>query len=184
MRVPIAAILAATAGLTGASMLASASGEAPSTATPPRLVSVEGVASEPISQQASTATADAVYHQGLSDAVADGLAKAQLLAGKAGATVGVVQSIAEGSGYIRCESSRSEGVEYEGGEPDFGSGGLAYPVAAGVAAPSVSVAPGAPSVGPKKPVAKKRKAKPRPARTASAGTCTLYTQVALSYQLG
>jgi len=117
MRVPIAAILAVAAGLTAASMLGVASGEAPTSSTPLRTVSVEGVAHETMDQQASAATATAVYHQAMSDAVADGLGKAQLLAGKAGATVGIVQSISEGNGYIRCTSASStEGAEYEGGD--------------------------------------------------------------------
>jgi hypothetical protein len=180
MRVPIAAILAATAGLAAASMLGIASGESPTSTTPLRTVSVEGVASEAIGQQASKATATAIYHQGMSDAVADGLVKAQVLAGKAGATVGVVQSIAEGNGYIRCTSTSSENAEYEGEEPDFGSGSSPYPVAFAGPVASAPAAPG----GVNKPALKKRKHK-RPAAKASSGTtCTLYTQVALTYQVG
>jgi len=179
MRVPIAAILAVAAALTAASMLGVASGEGPTTSPPLRTVSVEGVAHEAIDQQASSATATAVYHQAMGDAVADGLGKAQLLAGKTGATVGIVQSISEGNGYIRCTSASStEGAEYEGGEPDFGSGAVIYSGAA--SAPAGAAVPLTP-----KPALRKRKPRKRAAVKAASGTpCALYTQVSVTYQLG
>jgi len=95
MRIAIAASAAATAGLIAAGMLGVATAEAP-TSTPPRTVSVEGVATEAIDQSATATAATAVYRQGMTDAVSDGLAKAQFLAGKVGATLGAAQSVVEG----------------------------------------------------------------------------------------
>src|SRR5271165_1631531 len=74
-------------------MLGVAAAEAPTT-TSLRTVSVEGVASEPLAQGANAASATAVYRQAMAAAVADGQAKAEFLAQKVGATVGVAQSVA------------------------------------------------------------------------------------------
>lgn len=181
MRIFLKACGTATVGLIAALPLGVAgAAETPATPAPtisiPRTVSVEGVAKEPIEQTASASTATTVYRQGMADAIADGLAKAQFLAGKAGAAVGAVQSMAEGGGYIGCTG---EG-EYLGAQPDFGSAGRfssAPPIAAsGVARPGKAP----------KPAAKHHKKKPKhvKAKKAITATCTLSTEVALTYQLG
>jgi hypothetical protein len=149
------------------------------TSPPLRTVSVQGVAIEPIEQSASAATATGIYRQAMASAVSDGQAKAQFLASQAGTTLGQVQSVAEGGGYIQCAGSE-EG--YLGGQPDFGSAG-------NYATPEVApraVAKAAPGVS--KPVVKpprkpKRKKKKGAAKKASAATCTLSTQVSLVYAL-
>ena len=171
MRSAIAATLVVTAGLIAASMLGVATAEAP-TVPPQRTVSVEGVATEPIAQEASAAVATAVYRQGMADAVADGQGKAQLLAGKVGATLGPAQSVVEGGGYIKCAGA-GESNEYKGEQPDFGSPGTpisATRVNAGTARPK-----------PRKPTV--RHGKSPAAKKATALTCTLSTQVALVYPL-
>ncbi len=151
------------------------SSSTPQTTAPLRTVSVEGVAKAPVATTASSETAIAAYRQARAGAIADGQAKAQFLAEKAGATLGQVQSIAEGSGYVQCP----EGVEYEGAQPDFGSGGSVLErtaVAPAVAAPVSSKAHKA------KPPAKHHKR--RTAKKSAAESCTVSTQVALVYQLG
>jgi hypothetical protein len=184
MRLVLPAAAVTTASLIAAGLLGVASAEAPTTtATPPPTVSVQGVATEPIEQSASLATATAVYRQGMADAISDGQAKALFLASKAGVTLGPVQSIVEGGGYIGCtggEESASD--EYQGAEPDFGSAGASAPVPE-VNAPS-AVAKTTPGV--RKPAAKhgKKKHKKKPAaKQASVTTCTLSTQVSLTYTL-
>ncbi len=171
MRRAIAATLLAAAGLTAASMLGVATAEAP-TVPPPRTVSVEGVATEAIAQGASAAAATAVYHQGMADAVADGQVKAQLLASKVGATLGPVQSVVEGGGYIGCVGPGESGNnEYEGGQPDFGT-------------PGVSITAARVNAGAAKPKRRKpavRHGKGPTAKKATVSTCTLATQVALVY---
>ena len=102
-------------------MLGVASAEAPTTASPPPTVSVQGVAIEPIEQSASSATATTVYRQGMAAAITDGQAKAQFLASSAGVTLGAVQGIVENGGYIGCTGNE---VEYLGEQPDFGSPGV------------------------------------------------------------
>jgi hypothetical protein len=171
MRIVIAAATITTASLILAGVLGVASAEAP-TVTPPRTVSVQGVAIEPIEQSASAATATGVYRQGMADAVSDGQTKAQFLATKVNATLGQVQSVAEGGGYIECAGSE----EYLGEQPDFGSG-ADIGVAPRVAARSVPAGP-KPAVKPHKP-----KHKSGSAKKASAAGCTLSTQVALVYAL-
>jgi Protein of unknown function (DUF541) len=144
---------------------------------PLRTVSVQGVASAPVAPEANGATATAVYRQAMANAVADGQSKAQFLAEKAGATLGAVQSIAEGGGYIECPS----GEEYSGEQPDFGyvnGGGIV----AGASAPAIA-GPRTPSV--RKPAVKRPKKRRKPkAKAAAAAVCTLSTQVTLAYQLG
>jgi hypothetical protein len=142
-------------------------------------VSVQGVATVPIAQGANLATATAAYRQGMAAAVADGQAKAEFLAGKAGATLGSVQGIAEGGGYIGCTGGEEPGRgEYTGEQPDFGSPGAAVSPAAPRA-----LANAAPGI--RKPVVKHRKKKrKRPlAKHASVVSCTLSTQVSLAYLL-
>jgi hypothetical protein len=161
-----------------AGLLGVAAAEAPTTSSPPPTVSVQGVAIEPIEQSASATTATAVYRQGMADAVADGQAKAQFLASKAGVTLGAVQSIVENGGYIGCTGNE---VEYLGEQPDFGSPGIA----------SSGAAVGAPRVlsqatrGTSKPAGKhpKKKRKAPVAKRASVAGCTLTAQVSLTYAI-
>jgi hypothetical protein len=181
MRLVIPAATVTTVSLITAGLLGVASAEAPTATTPtlPPTVSVQGVATEPIEQSASSATANAAYRQGMADAIGDGQAKAQFLASKAAVTLGSVQSIVEDGGYINCTSSEESGNdEYLGAQPDFGSPG------ATAAAPALStqrsVTPGV-----RKPAAKhgKKKRKKPSAKQASATSCTLSTQVSLVYTL-
>jgi hypothetical protein len=181
MRTLITAGAAATAGLTGASVLGVATAEAPTT-TQLRTVSVEGVASETIERAASAATATAVYHRGMLDAVTDGQGKAQLLAGRVGATLGPVQSLVEGGGYIACSNlGEPSYAEYEGAQPDFGSpvvGVGGAPVSAGTTAPR-SVA------RPRKPAVKRGRRRTRPvAKKAVLTSCTLSARVSVVYTIG
>jgi hypothetical protein len=174
-RLVIPAATVTTVSLIAAGLLGVASAEAPTTATPPPTVSVQGVATEPIEQSASSATATAVYRQGMSDAITDGQAKAQFLASKAGVAVGAVQSIVEGGGYISCTSSEeSSNDEYQGAQPDFGSPGVT------TSTPVLNTPRAATKVTKKKP----KKPKKPSAKLASATTCTLSAQVSLVYALG
>ena len=120
-RILIPAAVVTVIALIAAGMLGVASAEAPTTASPPPTVSVQGVAIEPIEQSASSTTATTVYRQGMAAAVTDGQAKAQFLASSAGVTLGAVQSIVENGGYIGCTGNE---VEYSGEQPDFGSPGV------------------------------------------------------------
>jgi uncharacterized protein YggE len=166
--------------LFAASMLGVAVAEAP-TSTPLRTVSVEGIANVPIGQTANAAAATAVYREGMASAVTDGQSKATFLAEKTGSTLGPVQSVTESGGYIWCRGgSEGEGAEYEGEQPDFGSGQER----------SVAVAPEAAASAPssvprqKAPVVKKRKKAKHPvAKKATAGSCTLTAQVSLVYTI-
>jgi uncharacterized protein YggE len=177
MRVVIAASSVTVIALATASVLGVASAEAPTT-PPQRTVSVQGVATEALDQHASASTAVAVYHQGMADAVADGLGKAQLLAGKVGASLGPAQSVVEGGGYISCAAVGESGsAEYEGAQPDFGSSGV-----------SISASPQAGSARPlggvRKPSSKRRRSRKAPAaHKANTAVCTLSTQVSLVYPL-
>jgi hypothetical protein len=194
MRIVLAASLAATLALIGAGALSVAgaaetappapvtttvtstvtSTAAAPTALPPRSVSVEGVAVEPIDLNANATAATTVYRQGMADALADGLAKAQFLAGKGGATVGPVQSIAERGGYIACR----DGIEYQGEQPDFGSAGYFGNGVASIGAPAVA-SPMHAAKSPKHRKPHKRHA----AKKAAVGDCTLSTHIALAYAL-
>jgi Protein of unknown function (DUF541) len=179
MRLVIPAAIVTTVSLIAASLLGVASAEAPTTAAPLPTVSVQGVAIEPIEQSANSATATAVYRQGMADAVTDGQSKAQFLASKAGVTLGAVQSIVENGGYVGCTGNE---IEYTGEQPDFGSPGVGtsgatvgVPRVAGVATPGVS-----------KPAvkhAKKKKHKAPVAKRASVAGCTLAAQVSLTYAI-
>jgi hypothetical protein len=184
MRIVIAASTAAATGLIAAAVLGVAGAETSttttagsSTASPLRTVSVQGVAIESIDQSASAASATSVYRQGMADAITDGQAKAQFLAGKGGATLGPVQSMTEGGGYINC----ADEAGYLGAQPDFGSPGVSGSVV-GASGGASRPAPG--------PVALRRPTTRRPkhhrreaAKKASAATCTLSTQVSLVYSL-
>jgi hypothetical protein len=182
MRILLIAAAVAAGALTAVGVLGVAGAETTTTATtapasaPLRTVSVQGVASAPIAPEASAATATAVYRQAMASAVTDGQSKAQYLAEKAGATLGAVQSIAEGGGDIECPGEE----EYVGEQPDFGyaNGGE---IVAGSSAPAVERVR-TPSAH--KPTVKPHKKKKRSAKAAAGAPCTLSTQVALSYQIG
>jgi hypothetical protein len=181
MRIAIAAIGVTAIGLLAAGVLGVAGAEttpAPVPAAIPRTVGVQGVATAPIASEATAEAANAAYRQAMAAAVADGQGKAQFLAEKAGATLGPVQSVGEGGGYVQCPGEE----EYTGVQPDFGS------VSSGdVYAPRASLAAGAVTQRARKPPVKRHKAKGKngksPAKAAAAVTCTLSTQVALVYQL-
>jgi hypothetical protein len=176
-RMLIPAVAATMIALVAVGMLGVASAEAPTTAPPPRTVSVQGVANQPIDQSASAATATTVYRQGMAAAVSDGQAKAQFLATQAGATLGPVQNIAEDGGYIECAGDE----EYLGEQPDFGYADTGISTA-GVSSPRAvtETTPGA-----RKPVVKhsKKKRKGPSAKRAVAASCTLSAQVSLVYPL-
>ncbi len=173
-------ILVGVLGVASAETTTTATTNAPTTTTttgpPLRTVSVQGVAIEPIEQSASAAAATGVYRQAMASAVSDAQTKAQFLAGQVGATLGQVQSVAEGGGYIQCAGSE-EG--YLGEQPDFGSAGnYATPGIAPRALAKAPVAP-RPAVRSRRPKRKKKSV----ARKASAAACTLSTQVSLVYAL-
>jgi hypothetical protein len=177
MRNVIAATLAVVVGLVFANMLGVAAAEAPTTSTtaPVRTISVEGVATVPVAQGANRATATTAYREGMAAALADGQSKAEFLASKAGVTLSSVQSIAEGGGSISCTAGpESEYVEYEGEQPDFGSSDQSVSPIEAAAAPRATTV--------RKPTAKRRK-KNATAKKASAGSCTLSTQVSLAYAI-
>jgi hypothetical protein len=194
MKITLRASIAATVGLIAAGLLGVAgAAETTSTSTttttttvtstatpspttlstaPPRTVAVQGVATEPVEISASAATATAVYRQAMAGAIADGQTKAQYLAAKAGATLGAVQSIAEGGGYIGCSGD----LEYQGEQPDFGSS----------AAPGNFVAAPVTSrpARPVKPARRPKGGKHRSAKRAGAvAPCKLSTQVSLVFAL-
>jgi hypothetical protein len=156
-------------------------------AAPPS-VSVEGVANVPISQTADQASADAVYRQGLTAAIADGLEKATFFATATGAKVGSIEQIVEQGGSIECDLPAEAGTDkeyepYNGLQPDFGSVPLAG-TAAGYAAPAApEVAVSRPKIVTKKSKKHKRKHKATAKKAAEAVHCTLSAQVVLSYLL-
>jgi hypothetical protein len=177
----VPAIVVVAAVLFAASMLGVAVAEAP-TSTPLRTVSVEGIANVPIPQTASAAAATAVYREGMASAVTDGQSKATFLAEKTASTLGPVQNVTESGGYIWCRgSSEGEGVEYEGEQPDFGSGEERGILAAPEAAAST---PSSGSVPKQKAAVKKRKKVKHPvAKKATVGSCVLTAQVSLVYTI-
>jgi hypothetical protein len=83
--------------------------------------------------------------------------------------------VVEGGGYISCVGE----AEYLGEQPDFGSPGVSIPQT-GITAPAARR--GAASVG--GPVSKHRKRRKTPAaKKATSSTCSLSTQVSISYAL-
>jgi len=176
----IAGTVIATALLVAAGMLGVASAEAPTSGTAAtRLVSVEGAGSAQVAQGASAQAADAAYRQAMAAAVTDAQGKAEFLAGKAGATAGAVQDIAEQGGSVQCHDAESRYVEYEGAQPDFGYASRGVGVFA--SAPSAAAPPGTNSAPKPK---KARKRKKHPAKAAVAVSCAVEAQVSLSYALG
>lgn len=183
MRLALAAVLSAAAALFAASMLGVAVAEAP-TVTSLRTVNVEGVATLPIAQDADAATASGVYHQAMGAAIEDGKVKAEVLAGKIGATLGTAQTVTEDGGEIECSSGGSgeyEGWEpYQGERPDFGTarapGNVLGKSGSGTAvAPAASPSPGVRGVHKKK----RRRAK----KSSVPPGCRLAAQVSLVYLL-
>ncbi len=184
MKTAIAATAAVAAGLLIANMLGVAAAEAPTGAssTATRTVSVEGVATVGLEQSASLATATAAYRQGMANAIADGLNKAEYLAGKVGATLGSVQSVVEEGGSIECKSTEGEPstwVQYDGEQPDFGHTNSSV-----VFASKAAVAPrGSARKGSKPAKRKKRKSPAAKKSSVVASTCELATQVSLVYSI-
>lgn len=175
MRLVIVACVLGLGVLAGSGLLGIAHGETATTggpAAPVRTVSVQGVASVPIAQNANAAEANATYRQGMAGAVSDGQSKAQFLASQTATTVGAVQNIAEDGGYVDCSEA-----EYEGQQPDFGSTGVGTPTVGFAGKTSAS----APTVHRGK--AKAKHPKHKRAVKASAASCVLYTQVSLIYAL-
>jgi hypothetical protein len=176
----IPAIVAVAAVLFAASMLGVAVAEAP-TSTPLRTVSVEGIANVPIAQTASAAAATAVYREGMASAVTDGQSKATFLAEKTASTLGPVQNVTESGGYIWCRgSSEGEDVEYEGEQPDFGSGQERSYASTPESATSAAPKQKAPVVRSKR---KHKKVKHPVAKKATSGSCVLTAQVSLVYTI-
>jgi hypothetical protein len=167
MRLALTATVAAAVALVAAGVLGVAVAEGPSS-SPPRTVSVQGVAMESIDRSASASVATAVYRRGMTDAISDGASKAQFLASKAGANLGAVQSIVEDGGYISCVGE----TEYLGEQPDFGSPGVSLPGASVRAAPQV-----------RKLATRRRHHNTPAAKKANVSTCTLSTEVSLAYLL-
>lgn len=179
MKRAIAATITVAAGFFAANMLGVAVAEAP-TGTPLRTISVQGTATLPIGQGDNAAAATAVYREGMADAVTDGQSKAAFLASKLGATLGAVQSVVEGGGYINCTGGPESGyAEYEGEQPDFGS--AAQPR---IVAPAASAAPPNAASGVTHRARPKRAKRKHPtAKKAAATSCTLTAQVSLVYTI-
>jgi hypothetical protein len=185
MRLALTAVLAAAAALVIANMIGTAVAEAPTTTTL-RTVSVDGVGTQPIAQNADAATATGVYRQATAAAVSDGQAKAEFLTGKVGASLGAAQTVTEDGGNIECSSGGEEGWEpYQGEQPDFGSARSAGQVLSSTATPAPASS-AAPSSGAVKRTSGKRRHKPkRPvAKKATAAGCKLTAQVSLVYIMG
>ncbi|HTQ69445.1 MAG TPA: hypothetical protein VMI13_12205 [Solirubrobacteraceae bacterium] len=155
-------------------------------------ISVVGIGRVPISQTANPVEANTQYHLALVQAIGDGLAKAQMLAGAAHAGVGPIEAISEGGRKsIECKNAAGENTgSYKGAEPDSG---VALP-------PTIAVQPAAPpravvvAVGRKHKTGKgKRKTHGRigrrrhrvVARKAENGpvTCEITSELSLVYSL-
>ena len=179
MRVLATAAAASAAALVASGALGVAAAEAP-TISATRTISVGGVAVVPIAQSASEAAATAAYRQAMAAAVNDGQAKAQFLAEKTGVALGPVQSVAEGGGSINCSGGdeTSGYAEYQGGQPDFGSGSAPAPapVLRGGAPPAVE----APTAKTKTRRKHRRKTH---AKAAGAVACKLDARVSLVYMI-
>jgi hypothetical protein len=184
MKFTLTAVLAAVAALVIANMIGTAVAEAPTTTTL-RTVSVEGIGSQPIAQNADAAAATGVYRQAMAAAVTDGQAKAEFLTGRVGATLGAAQTVTEDGGGIECNSGagEEEGWEpYQGEQPDFGSARNAGQVLSSTAAPPAASSP---STAVKRTSAKRHRKHKRPvAKKATAAGCKLTAQVSLAYIMG
>ena len=146
---------------------------APASATPAPMVGVDGVAKVPVAQGASATVATAAYREAMAAAVADAHTKAEFLAGKAGVTLGSVQSVTEEGGSISCTGGEESAyVEYQGEQPDFPSAAEAEPEPL-LAAPRASVR--------KKKAHKPVPAKKPAAKAAEATSCLLSASVSVAY---
>ena len=184
MKLTLTAVLAAMAALVIANMIGTAVAEAPTTTTL-RTVSVEGVGTQPIAQNADAATATGVYREALAAAEADGRSKAEFLTGKVGATLGAAQTITEDGGEIECSSGGEEGWEsYKGEQPDFGSARNAGQVLSSTPESSRSASAAPPSAVQRKSSKRHKKHKRPVAKKATAPGCKLTAQVSLAYIMG
>jgi Protein of unknown function (DUF541) len=185
VKLTLTAVLAAVAALVIANMIGTAVAEAPTTTTL-RTVSVEGIGTQPIAQNADAATATGVYRQAMAAAVSDGQAKAEFLTGKVGATLGAAQTIAEDGGEIECSSGGEEGWEsYKGEQPDFGSARTAGQVLSSTASPTAASSPEKEASSVKRTTSKRHRKHKRPvAKKATAPGCKLTAQVSLAYVMG
>jgi hypothetical protein len=186
VKLTLTAVLAAVAALVIANMIGTAVAEAPTTTTL-RTVSVEGIGTQPIAQNADAASATGVYRQAMAAAVADGQAKAEFLTGKVGATLGAAQTITEDGGEIECSSGGEEGWEsYKGEQPDFGNARSAGQVLSSTASPTAASSPSKESSSAVKRTSSKRhkKHKHPVAKKATAPGCKLTAQVSLAYIMG
>lgn len=185
MKLTLAAVLAAVAALVIANMIGTAVAEAPTTTTL-RTVSVEGIGTQPIAQNADASSATGVYRQAMAAAVADGQAKAEFLTGKVGATLGAAQTITEDGGEIECNSGGEEGWEsYKGEQPDFGSARNAGQVLSSSASPGAASSPSKEASAVKRLSGKRHRKHKRPvAKKATAPGCKLTAQVSLAYIMG
>jgi hypothetical protein len=184
VKLALTAVVAAAAALFAASMLGVAVAEAP-TVTSLRTVNVEGVATLPVPQEADSATASGVYHQAMAAAIDDGKTKAEVLAGKIGASLGAPQTITEDGGEVECSSGSEEGWEpYKGERPDFGTARTPTSVfgksGEGTSAPASSAAPVTPALAHRKHKKKHKSAK----KSSVPPGCRLAAQVSLVYLLG
>lgn len=191
MRIAIMATVAAALALFAASMIGVASAEAPAPtttvpatippaplSTPPRTVDVEGVADVPVAQDSNTASATAAYRQAMAAAVSDGQGKAEFLVGKAGATLGSVQSVGEDGGNVECSGEEGRYLQYEGEQPDFGSPSpTLLPESAAAAAPPTA------SATPSHRASHRPRKRHPSAKKASVSTCSLQARVSLVYTI-
>ncbi len=196
-RIAVAAVVVLSAAIPGAGLTGIADAEGSST-SPTLTVSVEGVASVPISQTAEAAAATAAYREATAAAIVDGQAKAAFLAAKVGATVGAAQNVVEEGGSISCklyaaDEKQYDYEEYEGQEPDFGFAGRG---SEGDDRRSLEVAPKATtkpsaSAGPTgkakhkhhKGKGKHKRKRAKKAAANPATTCTISAQVLLVYAI-
>lgn len=185
MRLALAAVLGAVAALVAANAIGVAVAEAPTTTTL-RTVSVEGIGSQPIAQNANAASANGVYRQAMAAAVADGQAKAEFLTGRVGAALGAAQTITEDGGEIECSSGGEEGWEpYRGEQPDFGSARSAGQVLSSAGRAGASAESSAPAAAVKRRSTRRHRKHRRPvAKKATAPGCKLSAQVSLVYIMG
>lgn len=179
MRGAITAIVLTAAVLVALSMLGVAAAEAPTGTPTVRTVSVEGVGVVPIGAEDSAAVATAVYREAMAKAVSDGEGKAAFLAGRVEGTLGQPDSVIEGGGYIECRGEANGYAEYEGEQPDFGTGRTSGVVAAPLAASS---APSSSHVS-HRPKAKRKHKRPLAKGAATTPACNLTAQVDLVYAL-
>ncbi len=188
VKLALVAVLAAAAALAVANMIGVAVAEAPTTTTL-RTVSVEGIGTQPIAQNADAATATGVYRQAMAAAVTDGQSKAEFLTGKVGAALGAAQTITEDGGSIECSTGgggEEDWQPYQGEQPDFGSARNAGQVLSSTApTPAAASVPSKESSSVQRSSKKRKKKHKRPvAKKATAAGCKLTAQVSLAYIMG